>query len=68
MNENNPPGAAGGPKDDTVAPVGVAQPAKVERLQTDELIKTEENAAEMEKATKPDQKAVPPSAVRFPPD
>ena len=68
MNGKNPPGAAGGPKDEKVAPVGVAQPTNVERLQTDELIKTEENAAELEKATKPDQKAVPPSAVRFPPD
>ncbi len=68
MNERKPPGAADGPKDEAIAPVGVAQPSKVERPDPEELYKTEEHAAEIEKAKESPERDISPSALRMPPD
>lgn len=68
MNERKPAGAADGPKDEAIAPVGVAQPSNVESPDPDELNKSEEHAAEIEKAKATPDRDAPPSTTRMPPD
>ncbi|MCF6368354.1 hypothetical protein [Rhizobium halophilum] len=68
MNDPKTPGAADGPKDEAIAPVGVAQPSKVERPDSEEQNKTEEHAAEIEKAKQTPDREVPLSTIRMPPD
>lgn len=68
MNERRPAGAADGPRDEAIAPVGVAQPSNVERPDPEELNRTEEHAAELEKAKQAPDPEVPLSTIRMPPD